>query len=38
MAAITALVTSAGTVWTAVSALAVLVVGFVIGRRLIRKV
>lgn len=38
MAAIEALVDSADTLWTAVAALAVLVVGFVIGRRLVRKV
>jgi len=38
MADITTLVDSAETLWTAVAALAVLVVGFVIGRRLIRKV
>jgi len=35
---IEALVTDAETLWTAVAALAVLVIGFVIGRKLIRKV
>jgi len=38
MADITALLTDAETLWTAVAALAVLVIGFGIGRKLIRKV
>jgi len=35
---ITALVDSAETLWTAVAALAVLVIGFVAGRKLFRKI
>jgi len=38
MTSITTLVTAAGTLWTAVAALAVLVIGFVAGRKLFRKI
>ena len=38
MADITALLTDAETLWTAVAALAVIVIGFVAGRKLFRKI
>jgi len=38
MAAITTLLASATTLWTAVAVLAVTVIGFVIGRRFVKKV
>jgi hypothetical protein len=38
MSDITDLLTDATTLWTAVAALAVIVIGFTIGRKLIRKV
>lgn len=38
MDSITGLLTSASTLWTAVAALAVIVIGFMIGRKLIKKV
>lgn len=38
MADITALLTSAETLWTAVAALAIVVTGFLIGRKFVKKV
>lgn len=38
MDAITGLLTDATTLWTAIAGLAVIVIGFTMGRKLIRKV
>ena len=38
MADITALLTDAETLWTAVAGLAVVVIGFLIGRKFVKKV